>query len=103
MHDSALGHSARDTRQELEERGIRMVFWPAFSPDLNPIEKVWNWIKNYIDLYYDDTDKLNYNQLRQAVTEAWNAVPEDFLDEQIRRMPDRCEAVIRANGMHTGR
>ena len=102
MQDGASGHAARDTRQELEERGIRTIIWPAFSPDLNPIETAWNWMKDYIDQYYDDTDKLSYNQLRQAVIEAWNAIPNDFLDEQIRLMPERCEAVIRANGMHTG-
>ena len=102
MQDGAPGHSARATRQELEDRGIRMVFWPAFSPDLNPIEKVWDQIKNYIDLCYSDLDKLNYDQLRQAVREAWDAVPDRFLDEQMRLMPARCEAVIRANGMHTG-
>ena len=38
-------------------------------------------MKNYINLYYDDTDKLSYNQLREVVIEAWNAVPNDFLDK----------------------
>ena len=81
MQDGAPGHSARATGQELEERRIRMVHWPVFSPDLNPIEKVWDWMKNYIDLYYGDTNKLSYTQLRQAVKEAWDAVPNGFLDE----------------------
>ena len=102
MQDGAPSYSTRDTRQELEDRGIRMVFQPTFSPDLNPIEKVQDWIKNYIDLYYDDTDKLSYNQLRAAVLEAWNAVPNGFLDKQLQRMPKRYEIVIRANGMYTG-
>ena len=61
MQDGVPGYLARDTRQELKERRIYIVFWPAFSPDLNPIKKVWDWIKNYIDLYYDDIDKLSYN------------------------------------------
>jgi len=27
------------------EHGIRSFKWPPSSPDLNPIEKVWRWIK----------------------------------------------------------
>lgn len=102
MQDGAPGHAARYTKQELQERGIPLVDWPPYSPDLNPIEKVWDWMKKSIDLRYGDIDKLNYNQLRQAVREAWDAVPDSFLEEQMALMPARCEAVIRANGMHTG-
>jgi transposase len=25
-----------------------VVEWPANSPDLNPIEKLWNWLKNTV-------------------------------------------------------
>jgi len=33
------------TVQDLIERGIQWIEWPAFSPDLNPIENVQNWMK----------------------------------------------------------
>ena len=102
MQDGAPGYSARYTKEELQERGIRLVEWPPYSPDLNPIEKVWDWMKKHIDLRYGDIDKLSYDQLCAAVREAWDAVPDSFLDEQIAMMGERCEAVIRANGMHTG-
>ena len=48
MQDGAPGHRARGTIAELQERGIRVIFWPPYSPDLNPIENCWNWIKDYI-------------------------------------------------------
>ena len=41
MQDGAPGHSAKDTQVDLNERGIYPIFWPAFSPDLNPIETAW--------------------------------------------------------------
>jgi transposase len=40
MQDGASGHSAAYTQEELHERGIYPIFWPAYSPDLNPIEVV---------------------------------------------------------------
>jgi hypothetical protein len=40
MQDGAPGHSARSTITELHERGIYPMFWPAFSPDLDPIEAI---------------------------------------------------------------
>jgi hypothetical protein len=40
MQDNAGGHAAGDTIKELLERDIVPIKWPAFSPDLNPIETV---------------------------------------------------------------
>ena len=40
MQDGAPGHSTASTLWELSERGVRIIKWPAFSPDLNPIETV---------------------------------------------------------------
>ncbi|KAF1935382.1 hypothetical protein EJ02DRAFT_299081, partial [Clathrospora elynae] len=34
--------------EELQERDVVPIFWPAFSPNLNPIEAVWNRMKDYI-------------------------------------------------------
>ena len=42
MQDGAPRHAAGDTQVDLKERGIIPIFWPAFSPNLNPIETVWN-------------------------------------------------------------
>ena len=98
MQDNAPGHAARETRQDLKERGVRIILWPAYSPDLNPIETVWNRMKDYIELHYPE--KMSYDTLRAAVIEAWDQIGEDLLRELIQSMPTRCAAVIAANGMH---
>jgi transposase len=46
MQDGAPGHAAAETREELHEGDIHPIFWPAYSPDLNPIETVWNQMKD---------------------------------------------------------
>ena len=100
MQDSAPAHVAKGTIQDLQERGIVCIRWPAYSPDLNPIEKVWNWMKDWIQERYDDNLR-GYDELREAITAAWNAVPVAYLNELLEEMPARCQAVVDANGMHT--
>ncbi len=100
MQDGAPGHAAGDTQVDLKERGIIPIFWPAFSPDLNPIETVWNWMKNFIENKYPEED-CSYDQLREAVKEAWESITEDQLRSLLATMNQRCEDVIAAEGGHT--
>lgn len=46
--DNARPHRAIVVRQFLEQNGIQRPFWPAYSPDLNPIEHVWAEMKKYV-------------------------------------------------------
>lgn len=100
MQDNAPGHGAQYTTDELKARGINLIYWPPYSPDLNPIESVWNIMKDWIQEHYLE-EKLSYKVLRKAVTEAWEGVGQEKLNELLSTMRARCEAVIQANGMHT--
>lgn len=62
MYDNAPAHAAAKTVAELAARGIRVILWPPFSPDLNPIEKVWNKMKNYIEEHFPE--HMSYTRLR---------------------------------------
>jgi ketohexokinase/beta-glucosidase len=106
MHDNAPGHAAVETVAEMQKREIYTIQWPAFSPDLNPIEAVWNKMKDWMEKEYPDnpletSSKAQYRRLRAQVTAAWEAIGQDYLQELVESMPERCLDVILANGGHT--
>ncbi len=97
QHDNAPSHRSQYTKMTLLEMRIMVVVWPPNSPDLNPIENVWHWMKHWIELNYD-IQSLNTVHLRAAVLAAWRAVPEDFLESLARSMPKRLQEVIDNGG-----
>jgi len=80
QQDNAPSHRARATKNAFRELGIELVVWPPYSPDLSPIENVWAWMKDWMELHSPvDIQDLNPIQLRRLVYAAWEAVPEDWL------------------------
>ncbi len=100
MQDGASSHSAKGTIQDLRERGVICLQWPAYSPDLNPIEHVWNKMKDWIQERWEDS-LHSHDELRAAISAAWEAIEESYLEELLSTMHDRCQAVIDADGKHT--
>ena len=69
MQNGAPDHAADNTQEDLQERDVEIIFWPVFSSNLNLIETVWNWMKDYIEACYSEKD-CTYDQLRQTVKKA---------------------------------
>ena len=44
MHDNARPHDARICRQFLNRNNVNILPWPTVSPDMNPIEHIWDYL-----------------------------------------------------------
>jgi hypothetical protein len=102
MQDNAPSHRSAETRENLRARNIPYIPWPRYSPDLNLIEHVWAWMKGYIQrryyaVYYD-ASKISLVRLKQIIWEAWEAVPNEYIDTLYESWWKRCQAVIDAHG-----
>uniref|UniRef100_A0A674MKA9 Transposase Tc1-like domain-containing protein n=1 Tax=Takifugu rubripes TaxID=31033 RepID=A0A674MKA9_TAKRU len=99
MHDNARPHVARVCRQYLEDEGIETIEWPSRSPDLNPIEHLWDIM--FRSIRHRQVAPQTVQQLRDALTQIWQEMPQDTIRRLIRSMPRRCQACIQARGGHT--
>jgi transposase len=100
MQDNAKGHAAKATLQYMRECNLIPIYWPANSPDLNPIESLSDKMKDYIEEKYPEIHR-SYPRLKAAVCEAWNSITEEDIQDLIKSMHNRCQAVIDADGWHT--
>lgn len=99
MHDNARPHIAGIVQDYLEQIAINPMIWPARSPDLNPIEHVWDMVGKRLRARIPVP--ANLEQLTAAAIEEWEAIPQDDIQHLIEGMPRRMQAVIRARGGNT--
>ncbi|GFW37705.1 transposable element Tcb2 transposase [Trichonephila clavipes] len=82
----------------LGSEGIQRLVWPARSPDLNPIENVWDTLGRQVaGRNYPPTNK---NTLIRALTEEWDKLPQQLLDNVVQSMVRRVECCITLHGGH---
>ena len=106
MHDSAGPYRGNIVKEALAELGIRLMNWPSYSPDLNPIENLWALMKAeiyrlYPELEYAPDTQETLDALIKAAQEAWHAIDTGILYRLSSTMENRVKAVIEAEGWQT--
>lgn len=94
QQDNWTVHTAHTSQAWFHAHGIDLIDWPAWSPDLNPIEELWNDLKSRVYARHAKT----MEELERFVTEEWAATDLDFISRICRNMPHRLQGVIVNNG-----
>ncbi|ERL88653.1 hypothetical protein D910_06037 [Dendroctonus ponderosae] len=100
MHDNARPHTARIVQYYITEVGFRVMEWPVYRPDLNPIEHLWNELKRRIRARLDHTPN-SISELIVAAEKEYFNIPQETIANLIRSMPNRMREVIRERDSDT--
>ncbi|GFW28864.1 transposable element Tc3 transposase [Trichonephila clavipes] len=90
QQDNACPHTAR-VAQDFP-RHFQTLPWPARSPDLFPVEPVWDQLKRQMPSCH------SVHNLELVVQELWTHLPQDNIRCLVNSMSDRVAACIAAGG-----
>ncbi|GBN84282.1 hypothetical protein AVEN_72197-1 [Araneus ventricosus] len=102
QQDNARCHTARSVCAWYEEHQdeFTVLPWPANSPDLNPIENLWDHLDRVVRAM--DTQPRNLVQLATALESAWLNILVNTFRNLIDSLPARLAAVRSAKGGYSG-
>ncbi|UYV63340.1 TIGD4 [Cordylochernes scorpioides] len=89
QQDNARPHTARISQQALQD--VQMLPWPPYSPELSPIEHVWDIIGRRLHALPQPRSE---DELWQMVEREWRAIPQDAIRTLIDSLPRRVAACI---------
>ena len=99
MDDNAPVHHARVARDALKNATIPRMDWPVNSPNINPIEHLWDMDGRGIKLC--DPPIQNLRGLHRAIVEEWNQIPPHKFRHLVQSCHRRCQAVVESHGEYT--
>src|SRR5438045_6308248 len=81
------------------ELGMTVLEWPPNSPDLNPIENIWSYMKDIIGKDYGEVSSVA--EMKRIVRSMWENFKDEQWDKLIESLSERIAAVIAVKGGST--
>jgi transposase len=92
--DNDGAHVSHDTKEYLSTRGVRIWWFPSWSPDMNPIEFIWS-------LLWHDVAKrkpTTNTEVIQYAKEFWRDLPQKTIQNIIDNLDEVYQYIIDNNG-----
>ena len=96
MDDNARPLRPRAVTAYLQSKAVTSVPWPAMSPDLNPIQHIWDILGRRIQAREHPVE--NIRQLEAALHREWQQLSR----QDIRRLTGGMRRMVEASSMHVG-
>ena len=96
MQDKAPAHSKGHLITWLEQEGVELLDWPGNSPDLNPIELLWDHMKKLINKKHGG--QHTKDALCKIWQTEWDLLEQDIIDGFILRWFKSRDLVIQQKG-----
>ncbi len=80
-HTAKINKAYLDKRCKVEGKEFDVLEWPSQSPDLNPLEHIWRYVK--VKLRGRSKKPANLNELFEQFKEEWNNVPKEIMHSTV--------------------
>ncbi|KRH91823.1 putative Mariner transposable element, partial [Pseudoloma neurophilia] len=71
QHDNAACHTSKLTKNWLNDQGIQVLPWAPQSPDMNPIENLFSYVRNKLGKEKYTT----IEEMKEKISEIWYNIP----------------------------
>ncbi|KAG2463217.1 TCB1 transposase, partial [Polypterus senegalus] len=97
QQDNDPKHTAKISKEWLQDNSVNVLEWPSQSPDLNMIEHLWRDLKMAVHRCFPS----NLMELERCCKEEWAKLAKDRCAKLVASYSKRLEAVIAAKGAST--
>lgn len=99
QQDNARVHVAKCVQKYFSDHDIKILNWPARSPDLNIIENCWSDLTRAV--YNNGRQFQNVNDLKKCISEEWKQLNQENIKKIYQSLPERMVAVLMNKGQFT--